>query len=67
MVGPISDEERRASTRVLAASFVGLVGISSGLMAFWGGASLSEVTIVIGIGIGVGAGLAVFLGSKYGP
>lgn len=67
MVGPISDEERRASTRVLAASFVGLIGISSGLMAFWGGASLSEAAIVIAAGIGVGTGLAVFLGSKYGP
>lgn len=67
MVGPISDEERRTNLRILTAGFVGLVSISSGLMAFWGGASIGEITIVVVVGLLVGVALAVFLGSSYGP
>lgn len=67
MVSPVTDEERQASLRVLAIGFVGLVGVSAALMAYWGGAPLREIVVVGLVGGIVGVGLMAFLGSDYGP
>jgi hypothetical protein len=62
MVGPISDEERSNAYRQLAIGFVVFVGLSSGLTAFWGDASLVEIVLVVFAGLIVGGGVLVAMG-----
>jgi hypothetical protein len=47
MVGPMSDEERRASSQRLYAGFVALVGVSAGLMALSAGATILQTAAVV--------------------
>jgi len=62
MVGPISDEERSLAYRQLAIGFVIFVGLSAGMTAFWGDASLVQIVLVVLIGLIVGAGVLVAMG-----
>lgn len=61
MVGPMSDEERRAGSQRLYTGFVVLVGASAGLMALSGGATLTQAGLVTGAGLALGAGLIRWL------
>lgn len=62
MVGPsISGEKRKTGNRVLGVGFVAIVGASSALIAFNGGASLTEVALVGASGLVVGALLLLYL------
>lgn len=61
MVGPMSDEERRAGTQRLYTGFVVLVGASAGLMALSGGATLPQAALVTGAGLALGAALMWWL------
>jgi hypothetical protein len=48
----------------LAYGFVGLVGLSSGLMAVFGGATLVEIGLLAGLGSLVGTVLLVAIGIR---
>jgi hypothetical protein len=61
MVGPMSDEERRAGSQRLYAGFVVLVGASSGLMALSGGATLLQTAVVALAGLVLGVCLTWYL------
>lgn len=61
MVGPMSDEERRVGSRRLYAGFVALVGVSAGVMALSGGASIAEAAGTALGGLALGAGLLWYL------
>lgn len=61
MVGPMSDEERHAGSQRLYAGFVLLVGVSAGLMALSGGATLLQTMIVLLGGLAIGACLLWYL------
>ncbi|WP_369684815.1 hypothetical protein [Halalkalicoccus sp. NIPERK01] len=61
MVGPMSDEERRAGSQRLYAAFVLLVGVSAGLMALSGGATLAQAAIGAGAGLVLGGALMWWL------
>lgn len=61
MVGPMSDDERRVGSQRLYAGFVVLVGVSAGLMALSGGATLVQVVGVVIAGLVTGAGLLAYL------
>jgi hypothetical protein len=61
MVGPMSDDERRAGSQRLYAAFVVLVGASAGLMALSGGATPLEVLIVVLAGLVIGLLLVWYL------
>ena len=61
MVGPMSDEERRAGSQRLYAGFVALVGASAGLMAISGGATILQTAVVVLGGLVVGACLMWYL------
>ena len=63
MVGPTPDDERRLGERRLALAFVGFVGVSAALTAFYGGATPPEVGVVALAGLGVGLVLLLVLGS----
>ncbi|MFB6295625.1 MAG: hypothetical protein ABEH66_02135 [Halobacteriales archaeon] len=49
-------------TSGLAYGFVGLVGLSSGLMAVFGGATPAEIGLLVGLGLVVGVVLLVAIG-----
>ncbi|KYH26657.1 hypothetical protein HAPAU_17570 [Halalkalicoccus paucihalophilus] len=61
MVGPMSDEERRAGYQRLYTGFVVLVGLSAGLMALSGGATLAQAALVTGVGLALGGALIWWL------
>ncbi|WP_122090495.1 hypothetical protein [Halalkalicoccus subterraneus] len=61
MVGPMSDEERRAGSQRLYTGFVVLVGLSAGIMALSGGATLSQAALVTGAGLVLGGALVWWL------
>ncbi len=61
MVGPMSDEERRAGSRRLYAGFVALVGVSSGVMALSGDASITQAAGLTLGGSALGVGLLWYL------
>lgn len=61
MVGPMSDEERRAGSQRLYAGFVALVGASAGMMALSGGATLLQTAVVALGGIALGICLMWYL------
>lgn len=61
MVGPMSDEERRAGSQRLHTGFVVLVGASAGIMALSGGATLAQAGIVTGAGLALGGALIWWL------
>lgn len=61
MVGPMSDEERRAGSQRLAVGFVALVGASAGIMALSGGATPVQTGIVTGVGLALGGALIWWL------
>ncbi len=61
MVGPMSDEERRIGSQRLYAAFVMLVGVSAGIMALSGGATLTQAAIVTGAGLALGGALMWWL------
>jgi len=46
----------------LAYGFVGLVGLSSGLMAGTGGATLAETALISALSLAVGVGLLLAIG-----
>ena len=62
MVGPLSEADRRAGNRKIAAGFVALVGFSGGMSALYGGATPIEAAVVVAVGLVVGVGLLVALG-----
>ncbi|MDL5361300.1 hypothetical protein QRT08_04870 [Halalkalicoccus sp. NIPERK01] len=57
----MSDEERRAGSQRLYAAFVLLVGVSAGLMALSGGATLAQAAIGAGAGLVLGGALMWWL------
>jgi hypothetical protein len=62
MVGPsLSDEKRRVASRRLKLGFVGLVGVSSGLVALAGGATTIQALATLGVGLVVGGLLLRYL------
>lgn len=61
MVGPMSDEERRIGSQRLYTGFVVLVGVSAGVMALSGGATLVQAAAVAGAGLALGAALLWWL------
>ncbi|ADJ15214.1 hypothetical protein [Halalkalicoccus jeotgali] len=61
MVGPMTDDERRAGSQRLYAGFVVLVGASAGVMALSGGATLVQATLVAGAGVLLGGALLWWL------
>ena len=61
MVGPMSDEDRRAGSQRLYAGFVVLVGASAGMMALSGGATLVQAAAIVLGGLVVGACLMWYL------
>ncbi|MDY6819556.1 MAG: hypothetical protein SVG88_12925 [Halobacteriales archaeon] len=61
MVGPISETERAAGNRALKLGFVLLVGLSTGMMALFGGATVVESLVLLAIGSLIGGGLLLFL------
>lgn len=60
MVGPPSDEDEQARTR-LKASIVALVGASAGLITLSGSGSAVQVALAVGAGLVVGAALLTYL------
>lgn len=62
MVGPsISDDKRTDGMRRLKIGFVGLVGVSGGLIAIQGGAPLSLVALAVLGGLLTGGALLWYL------
>lgn len=61
MVGPMSDEERRAGSQRLYTGFVVLVGASAGIMALSGGATLVQAGLVTAAGLALGGALMWWL------
>lgn len=62
MVGPsISEEKRERSRTRLKAGFVLLVGVSAGMIAVQGNASLPSVLAVVAAGVGLGVLLVYYL------
>jgi hypothetical protein len=62
MVGPsLSEEKRRVASRRLKLGFVGLVGVSSGLVALAGGATTIQALATLGVGLVVGGLLLRYL------
>ncbi|UPW00757.1 hypothetical protein M0R88_01320 [Halorussus gelatinilyticus] len=61
MVGPQSDEDKRDAMNQFKAGVVLLVGVSAGLIAFSGGATLLEAAVAVGAGLLVGAALLAYL------
>ncbi|WP_331233446.1 hypothetical protein [Natronorarus salvus] len=61
MVGPMSDDERRSGYRRIGAGFVGIVGLSAGMMALSGGASMAQAGAVTVGGVLVGLMLLFYL------
>jgi hypothetical protein len=61
MVGPMSDEERRSGYRRIGAVFVGIVGLSTGMTAVSGGATLAQAGAVAVGGTFVGLMLLYYL------
>ncbi len=62
MVGPISDEERAFAYRQLGIGFVLFVGLSAGLTGLWGGATVTEIGVLVLAGLGAGAVVLLALG-----
>ncbi|PSQ25350.1 hypothetical protein BRD03_14040 [Halobacteriales archaeon QS_9_68_17] len=64
MVGPsISEEQRERSRTRLKAGFVLLVGVSAGMIAVQGNASLPSVLAVVAAGLVLGVLLVYYLSS----
>lgn len=61
MVGPQSDDEKRAGMMRLRLGVVALVGASAGLITVSGGGSLLEVGVAVVVGLAVGALLFAYL------
>lgn len=61
MVGPASDDEKRAGMARLRFGVVVLVGASAGLITMSGGGSLLEVGVAVVAGLAVGAALFAYL------
>jgi hypothetical protein len=62
MVGPsLSEEEQEANRTRLKAGFVLLVGVSAGMIAVQGNASLPSVLAVVAAGVGLGVLLVYYL------
>lgn len=61
MVGPPSNDEKRAGMARLRLGVVVLVGASAGLIAFSGGGSVLEVGVAIVAGLVVGVVLFAYL------
>ncbi len=61
MVGPLSDDEKRAGMLRLRLSVIALVGASAGLITMSGGGSLLEVGVAVVVGLVVGAVLFAYL------
>jgi hypothetical protein len=64
MVGPsLSEEGRRVASRRLKVGFVGLVGVSAGLVALAGGGTATQALVALAGGLVVGAVLLRYLAS----
>jgi hypothetical protein len=61
MVGPMSEAERRAGSQRLAIGFIALVGVSAGIMALSGGATITQTALVTGVGLALGGALIWWL------
>ncbi|MEM4780013.1 MAG: hypothetical protein QXG03_00380 [Halalkalicoccus sp.] len=61
MVGPMTEEERRAGSQRLAVGFIALVGVSAGIMALSGGATPVQAAAVTGAGLALGGALIWWL------
>ena len=62
MVGPsLSEENRRVASRRLKLGFVGLVGVSAGLVALAGGATATQALVALAGGLVVGGALLWYL------
>jgi len=63
MVGPsFTEEDRRTATRRLKLGFVGLVGLSGGLVSLAVGATLVQTLVALAVGCLVGWALVAYLG-----
>lgn len=61
MVGPLSDDDRRAGHRRLQAAFVALVGVSAGLISLQAGPTALQVLGSVLCGIVLGIVLVAYL------
>lgn len=64
MVGPMPEEERRRGLRLVGAGFAAVVGLSTGMTAYFSGATAVEAIVVAVVGLLVGVVLLLFLGVR---